>query len=376
MFYDGFKNRGPIRVRGAGHGGQGTPLFESFGDCGPFFSGRNGSGTAADHGPGLKYRSLLPMRTVGSSISTQDLMLLDPELFRTVLENLQTAVCLLDREGKIRFWNLGAEKMTGYQRHSVVGKSCYENILSACGGKGCDLCGDACPVARTIHEGKAQEINIYLRHRDGHRVPVRLWSTPVRDERGSVVGVTASFHGVSHMANRRQSRLAEHGCLDEATGVPNRSYGEFHLRENFAGFSEYGLPFGLIVVQLDELARLRAAYGHEAVPEVLRAVVETVRNCIRPTDFLGRWADDKFLVIAVNCASDGLEIVLQRLKRAAGRAEIEWWGDSLAIKTSFGHAAVQAGDSAESLLERAQQRLVSDPAEVGPISVSQETQQG
>src|SRR5579872_5777924 len=53
----------------------------------------------------------------------------DPEIFRTVLDTLQTGVSVTDRNGRILFWNQGAERVTGHKRHEVVGRGCRDNIL-------------------------------------------------------------------------------------------------------------------------------------------------------------------------------------------------------------------------------------------------------
>lgn len=283
---------------------------------------------------------------------------LDPELFRSVLDSLQTGVYVVDRDGKILFWNEGAERISGYQRHAVVGHNCRETVLAGCTGKECELCGDRCPLSSTLQEGKAKESHIYFRHKDGHRVPVCVWSAPVRDDRGTVIAIAQSFHETQGSINPAHSQpRAGHGCMDEFTGVPNRSFSEFHLRENFASFKEYMLPFAIVIVQVDQLDRFRSAYGRESVSGALSVVVETIKACIRPTDFLGRWAEDRFLVIAVNCTGSGLDKVVERLGRATGHAEIKWWGDSLRIDTSLGQAAIQTGDTIELLLERAEKPL-------------------
>jgi len=44
----------------------------------------------------------------------------DPSIFRSVLDSLQTGVYLVGRDGKIVFWNDGAERITGYRRHEVL----------------------------------------------------------------------------------------------------------------------------------------------------------------------------------------------------------------------------------------------------------------
>jgi len=61
----------------------------------------------------------------------------DPEIFRSVLDALQTGVSVADRNGKILFWNQGAERLTGHKQHEVVGRYCRDNILPHCNEQGC-----------------------------------------------------------------------------------------------------------------------------------------------------------------------------------------------------------------------------------------------
>ena len=279
----------------------------------------------------------------------------DPNIFRAILDSLQTGVYLLDRTRRIVFWNRGAERITGYQRHDVVGHLCQENILPDCGDHGCGLCGAICPLALTIHEGRPKEAHVYFRHQAGHRSAMKVWAVPVRDENGTVIGIAESFYESKSTSdrNRRQGMLAAHGCLDPATGVANRDFTHFHLRENLASFKEYQLPFGVVSIRINNLHHFKAAYGRVAVDEVLKMVVESARSSIRPTDFLGRWSEDQFLIIALNCTQPGLGIVVQRIQKVTNHTELKWWGDKLGISISIGAAAVQAEDTLESLLMRA-----------------------
>jgi diguanylate cyclase (GGDEF)-like protein/PAS domain S-box-containing protein len=279
----------------------------------------------------------------------------DPNIFRAILDSLQIGVYLLDRSSRIVFWNRGAERITGYQRHEVVGHLCQENILPDCGDHGCGLCGAVCPLALTIHEGKPKEAHVHFRHHAGHRVAMQVWAVPVRDENGTAIGVAESFHELKSTSdrNRRQVMLAAHGCLDATTGVANMDFTHFHLRENLASFNEYHLPFGIVGVRIDNMEHFKAAYGRVATDEVLNLIAESARNSIRPTDFLGRWAENQFLIIALNCTRPGLTKVVERLKKVTTHLELKWWGDKLEISTSIGAASAETNDTVESLLARA-----------------------
>jgi two-component system cell cycle response regulator len=279
----------------------------------------------------------------------------DPEIFRTVLDSLQTGVCVADQKGKILFWNQGAERLTGHKRHEVVGRSCRDNILTQCNDQGCAACGATCPISRTVHEGKPQEAKMQLRHKEGHPVHVLMRIAPLRDPHGSIIGIAESFDEQNFAAERDRNRhtLAEHGCMDESTGIPNHEFTQFHLGKNLASFARYQLPFGIILIQVDRLAHFRAACGPPAGDAVLRVVAQTMKNAFRPSDFVGRWAEDQFLAILINCGDHGVEKTWERIRKTVTYAGLRWWSDELSVTTSVGYAKAQAGDSIDSLLKRA-----------------------
>jgi diguanylate cyclase (GGDEF)-like protein/PAS domain S-box-containing protein len=280
----------------------------------------------------------------------------DPEIYRTVLESLHIGICLENRDRKIIFWNDGAERISGYRRHEVVGHSCRDSVLAECDDAACVLCATStCPFHQSLQDGKVREARIQARHRDGHRIPLRVSVIPIRDGHGAVAGIAVSFDEQKFASDRerRQHGLGAHGCLDDLTGVPNHSFTQFHLRENLAGFLEYHLPFSIMRIRVDKLEQFRARYGRDAADTILHAVAETMQNSLRPNDFLGRWEDDEFVAILVNCTAGGLAKAAERIGKVAHSASIRWWGDNLSVTVSIGHAAVQAEDSVELLLERA-----------------------
>ena len=279
----------------------------------------------------------------------------DPELFRTVLDSLQTGVSVADRNGKILFWNQGAERLMGHKRHEVVGHPCRDNILVQCNDRGCAACGATCPISRTLYEGKPQEAKMQLRHKEGHPIHVLMRLAPLRDTHGSIVGIAKSFDEQSFGAERDRNRhtLAEHGCMDESTDVPNHEFTQFHLSKNLASLARYHLPFGIILIQADRLAQFRAACGPPAGDAVLRVVAQTMKNAFRPSDFVGRWAEDQFLAILINCSNSGVEKTWERTRKMITCAGLRWWSDELSVTTSVGYAMAQSGDSIDSLLSRA-----------------------
>ena len=279
-----------------------------------------------------------------------------PEIFRNILDSLQTGVCVVDREGKILFWNEGAAHVSGYMQHEVIGHS-YEQVLQCQReNQGSSEHGPASPFTRILHEGKAAPVGVYLRHKRGHSVPMLMHMAPVRNQHGSILAIAASFDLQSSRSQREHSQrnLLPFAGLDVSTGIANHNFTLFHLREHLASFAEYHIPFGIIRVRADGLDRFRAAYGREANDAIAKVIAQTLSNSFRPSDFVGRWGEDEFLVILTNCGSGGVRSVYERTRKILRSAEIRWWGELLSLPTSMGCTAVELGDTVELMLKRAE----------------------
>jgi diguanylate cyclase (GGDEF)-like protein/PAS domain S-box-containing protein len=262
---------------------------------------------------------------------------------------------VVDREGKILFWNEGAAHVSGYMQHEVIGHS-YEQLMQCQReNEGGREHGAANPFARILHEGKASVVGVYLRHKRGHSVPMLMHMAPVRNQHGSILAIAASFDPQSSRSEREHSQrnLLPLAGLDVSTGIANHNFTLFHLREHLASFAEYHIPFGIIRVRADGLDHFRAAYGREANDAIAKVIAQTLSNSFRPGDFVGRWGEDEFLVILTNCGSAGVRSVYERTRKILRSAEIRWWGELLSLPTSMECSSVESGDTVELLLQRA-----------------------
>ena len=117
----------------------------------------------------------------------------DPELYQTVLDGLQTGVYIVDRNRQIRFWNGGAEQITGYLRQDVVGGFLRDHLLATGDEvKNFDADPDD-PVNVAFRDGKPSVMDVSILHKDGYRVPIVLRTMPIRNSRGAVIGAAESF---------------------------------------------------------------------------------------------------------------------------------------------------------------------------------------
>jgi diguanylate cyclase (GGDEF)-like protein/PAS domain S-box-containing protein len=284
----------------------------------------------------------------------------DFDFFRSILEDLHLAVYVVNREGKFVFWNDGAERITGYLRQDVIGRIDNDNLLGETDGDGKDLAGPLAPTAVAIREGKPiLSHQVSLRHKSGHRVPVELWSFPVRNAEGAIVGAAETFDESVSISDwdRRQTKLATYGCIDQVSGVLNHGMIQSHLRESLGVFAEHHVPFSILCIQLDHLAEVLARDGPGAIASVLRVVGQTLENTLRPTDFLGRWQQNQFLAILTECSAAEITPASERLRRMVSGSKIVWWGDPLPVTISVGGTATKPRDTVEAMVLRAEQAL-------------------
>jgi len=283
----------------------------------------------------------------------------DPDICRDILDGLQIGVSVLDLQKKIVFWSDGAEQITGYSRIDVLGHSCADNILQHCNQKSCEMCAGRCPISIAMHDAKPVEAITFIHHKSGHRTQVHSWAIPLRDKHGSIIGIIQTFEGEFALGgsgpNDRDMR--ERGCLDDTTGLPNEAMMQAHLRELLGTFGELQISFAVICLEIPDLSQFRAKYGQVAARSILQVMARTLRNTVWPTDFVGRWSADRFLVILSGCREDALQMVSQRILNMAASATIQWWGEQLSLEVLIGGTIAIAGDGAESLLQRVQQAL-------------------
>jgi diguanylate cyclase (GGDEF)-like protein/PAS domain S-box-containing protein len=284
---------------------------------------------------------------------------LDPKVYRTILEDLPTGVYVVDLDRRIQFWNAWAERISGHLRHEVIGRLCSDEPLMRCDAENHVLCGSACPLQQTMQDGHMREAHVFLRHKEGHRVPVRVRSIPVRDAEGSIIGAAENFDESRPWPEPRWRRGGKpaHGVLDPLTGVLDSPSTEAYLRESFHAFEEARIPFGVLAIAIDDLDGVWARRGRQAEEKVLRMVAATLSKNLSGAEVVGRWRENRFLAIVDKCPAEALARIGAALRSVVGAAALLWWGDRLSVTISVGGAEAVENDTVESLLARCERAL-------------------
>jgi len=126
-----------------------------------------------------------------------------------MLDHLTDGILAHDSHRKITWFNRAAERITGYDRHEVIGQHCGEVFQGGfCGGK-CSF-RDGQPEFETVH----YPLNITTK--DGRARRVEMTVVAMRNGSGEFQGVLASFHDnteVFQLRDELKKRRSFHGII-------------------------------------------------------------------------------------------------------------------------------------------------------------------
>ena len=279
--------------------------------------------------------------------------------YRELLDRLDDCVYFVDRDRRLLFWNKAAEELTGFARGEVVGRSCPDNILCHADVNGRVLCTGGCPLEHVMTTGKSDQVDVFLRHKDGHRVPVRVKATPILAAQGRAVGALEVFNDRTALVEQaeRIKELERLALVDELTRLPNRRHFDDHLAHRLAELQRHDRPFGILMMDVDLFKQVNDEHGHEIGDAILRLVARTLDASCRSFDIVARWGGEEFGAIISNVDARQLVLVAEKFRAMVAASGLRLPEQSLGVTLSVGAAAAQAGDTAETLLRRADQAL-------------------
>ena len=280
------------------------------------------------------------------------------DVYREVLDYLADGVYFTDTERRIAYWNKGAEALSGFSPQEVVGKRCMDNLLMHVDAAGHELCKGGCPLSETIRDGNPREAEVFLHHKNGHRVPILVRVVAMKNDAGAIVGAVEIFSDNSaHMQmTQRLAQMEELALLDSMTGLANRRYLESLIRSRMEEFNRNNWNFGVLLVDIDNFKSINDRYGHDVGDQVIQMVGRTLDTSSRYFDVIGRWGGEEFVAIIANAEEKELIEIGERM-RALVELSMLNVPEYLFVTVSIGGAHAVSGDTVDSLVRRADEKL-------------------
>ncbi|EDP75526.1 diguanylate cyclase [Hydrogenivirga sp. 128-5-R1-1] len=148
---------------------------------------------------------------------------------------------------------------------------------------------------------------------------------------------------------RKLHTLATH---DQLTGVYNRRALLMFFEKYLHSARRYGIPFSVILIDLDNFKYVNDQFGHQTGDRVLKTFAKLVKGSLRRTDVFGRWGGEEFLALLP--FNDKPYMVAEKLRRKVEETEFSRVGR---VTASFGATTYREGDDIDSMMARADEAL-------------------
>lgn len=153
-------------------------------------------------------------------------------------------------------------------------------------------------------------------------------------------------------------KYKEEAITDSLTGCYRKNYMYQRLDEMMAYYDRHDVSFPLIIADLDNFKRINDTYGHSQGDQVLKHFAAIIKKHLRSTDVACRYGGEEFVVILEQGANEnGACVIANRILSEMNETVFNLKGTKEKITASFGVAEYQKNETADDLIERADQNL-------------------
>jgi len=300
-----------------------------------------------------------------------DLKELKPDRFRSQLDKLNK---LIGSDEKIKKIELGFERQKGFINEYIERQKKYvaererelRDIIDLLVNAMTDLNTENREFYRRVHSQsekieKISHLDDIKRIKNALRHEVEQMRDIVdlkADQDKRSIDILAQQ--VEQLRNELEKARTK-SMTDPLTGVYNRQALDEYLDEKVKRASRLGEEFALLMLDIDDFKKINDTYGHLIGDRVLMAFAGKCRQTIRSDDFLARYGGEEFVIILEGAgyrnAMKKAKQICETVASAKYTTDQNHSGQYLSITTSIGVTVFRKNDTAESLLERADQAL-------------------
>ena len=284
--------------------------------------------------------------------------------YEQLLETMHTGAVFIDTRLNIIKWSRASRDLTGIDTASIERRQWDPGLLGLRDENYKLITRDKCPVIAAVTEGTNSSGRYMLVSSNHEKIAIDLCASPVLGPDGEVRGATLVLHDASSHVNleERLQSLNKKASQDGLTGVANRAEFDRTHADWFQMHLERGLPYSLIICDLDFFKRINDTYGHQAGDEGLISFGALLRKYCRSNDLVARYGGEEFVILCADCDSEAAEARAENIREASA-SQPHHMLNGTRLTASFGVTGLQGGDTAETMLRRADRALLQAKAD-------------
>jgi two-component system cell cycle response regulator len=135
---------------------------------------------------------------------------------------------------------------------------------------------------------------------------------------------------------RSEEHLTYLAQYDHLTGLVNRTLFRDRLVQAMARCKRMQQPIGLMLLDLDRFKAVNDTFGHDLGDELLKAVSERLKTCVREVDTVARMGGDEFTIILEGASSEQSILVVAKRITESIATPFELKGHHISVGISIG----------------------------------------
>ena len=177
-----------------------------------------------------------------------------------------------------------------------------------------------------------------------------------------LVSEISALRGKVAQLQERVEQLDLLAHQDSLIDLPNRRGFVRQLERLLARLDRYGETSAMLYVDVDGLKQINDSHGHAAGDAALIHVAKLLNESVRTTDCVGRLGGDEFGVLLTRVNEAEANETAARLLERMELAEFIHESASLSVSCAIGVAMLERGETAASVIERADRAMYADKA--------------
>ena len=214
-------------------------------------------------------------------------------------------------------------------------------------------------LALCVSLGLLPNAPLYLAHVKPDQVPLLYTANQVM--MGIPASVVVLLMGYTLMQGiaLRENTILELSRKDGLTGLWNRRYLNEILRHEIESAARNAYFVSIIMLDLDFFKKVNDKFGHHAGDQVLLAATNVLEQCVRSTDYVGRFGGEEFLIVLPYCDAVQVMEVAERCRMSMAAQTINLGNDALNITGSFGATTLPIREGRHDDLQLILDRMVN-----------------
>jgi two-component system cell cycle response regulator len=168
-------------------------------------------------------------------------------------------------------------------------------------------------------------------------------------------GDTGKMHEIYKMINDLNLAILKDGL----TEIYNKRFINEKLPIDIIESVTKTKNLSIILADIDHFKEINDTYGHVAGDYILKSIAETLKDCVRDSDWIARYGGEEFLICLSNTSIETATSIAERMRRTIEEKNINYEGQCIHTTMSFGVYTLNKQDncSLESFITCADKKL-------------------